>query len=707
MFATSAAALLPIVGHNTCLFAAEGDAPPPDYRLGAPKTLDGYFPLVVPKTKEEWAKRRQRVREQVLVANGLWPMPEKKRLALIAMHGKIEREGYTVEKVFFESMPGHTVCGNLYRPSSGESGQKYPAVLCPHGHWKNGRLYENSDAGVEKELKSGAEKTKEGAKYPLQARCITLARMGFVVFFYDMVGYADSGPIRHILKSGVPAEDGFADAQSELRLQSLMGLQTWNSVRALDFISNLPDVDAKKIGVTGASGGGTQTFLLAAIDDRVQAAFPAVMVSTAMQGGCVCENCSLLRVGTGNIELAGLFAPKPLAMSAADDWTKELMTKGLPELKQLYKLLGAEDNVAGKAWTQYPHNYNLHAREFMYSWFNKHLLGKADKVEEKAFEPVLPKDLEVFDTKQPRPKGDLGAAKLRKQMSEESDNQIAALVPTDAKSLASYREVIGVALRAMLVDELPDAIVVKKKPVEVKFEDGLTMHTAIIGRTDEADAVPVAGVYGPKFKDNVVIWVHPEGIASLTDEDDELFATVKALTNAGFAVLAPDVLGVGGLKPKKPFEVNKIYAGFTYGYNRSLFANRVHDVLTTIAFARTVLKAKSVRLLGWEKFGPIAIAAKAAAGDAVTHLVADMGKFRFDNILKTDDENLLPGAVKYGGLPALLALAAPSPTLVHNHLGTASGKVTKAAFEAAGASSKYKRVNLQMKPDDVIDWLVK
>src|ERR1051325_815746 len=101
-----------------------------------------------------------------------------------------------------------------------------------------------------------------------------------------------------------------------------MGLQTWNSIRALDFVTSLPDVDASRIGVPGASGGGTQTFILCAVDPRPTVAFPAVMVSTAMQGGCTCENCSLLRVGTGNIELAALMAPRPLGMSGADDWTK-------------------------------------------------------------------------------------------------------------------------------------------------------------------------------------------------------------------------------------------------------------------------------------------------------------------------------------------------------------------------------------------------
>src|SRR5207245_3792690 len=253
------------------------------------------------------------------------------------IHGKIDRDEYTIEKVFLASYPGHYVSGNLYRPK-GKTG-KVPGVLCPHGHWRNGRFYDALEAygekKIEADLKSGAEKTREGARFPLQARCAQLARMGCVVFHYDMVGVADSQQIKHT--------EGFTDVSAELRLQSFMGLQTFNSIRALDFLTSLPDVDAKRLGVTGASGGGTQTFLLCAIDDRPAVAFPAVMVSTAMQGGCVCENCSGLRQDTGNVELAGLFAPKPLGMTGANDWTKEIESKGFAELKALYRLYDAED----------------------------------------------------------------------------------------------------------------------------------------------------------------------------------------------------------------------------------------------------------------------------------------------------------------------------------------------------------------------------
>src|SRR6185369_3004336 len=158
-----------------------------DSRLGKAKDYDGYFPWTPPATKEAWDQRGQRVREQVLVANGLWPMPVKTPINAV-IHGKIDRDDYTIEKVFFASTPGHYVTGNLYRPK-GKTG-KLPAVLFAHGHWANGRFHEESEKTAQNDVKSGAEKTIESARYFMQAPSAQLARMGCVVFAYDMVGYA-------------------------------------------------------------------------------------------------------------------------------------------------------------------------------------------------------------------------------------------------------------------------------------------------------------------------------------------------------------------------------------------------------------------------------------------------------------------------------------------------------------------------------------
>src|SRR5262245_20714409 len=225
-------------------FADEpNEKPPEDSRLKVIRHLDDPTPFEPKfKDKTECEKRRADLRNQVLVANGLWPMPEKTPLKPV-IHGKIDRDDYTVEKVFFASYPGHYVCGHLYRPK-GKSG-KLPAVLNPHGHWANGRFYDVGEQEITDQIKQGAEKTIMSARYPLQAKCVHLARMGCVVFLYDMIGYADSQQI--------PDRSGFTDAEAELRLQSFMGLQTWNSIRALDFLLSLPDVDPQRIGVTGAS----------------------------------------------------------------------------------------------------------------------------------------------------------------------------------------------------------------------------------------------------------------------------------------------------------------------------------------------------------------------------------------------------------------------------------------------------------------------
>src|SRR5262249_42664808 len=121
-------------------------------------------------------------------------------------------------------------------------------------------------------------------------------------------------------------------------------------------------VDPQRIGITGASGGATQTSTLCAIDPRPAVAFPAVMISTAMQGGCYCENCSYLRIGLNNVALAAMFAPKPMALTGANDWTIDIETKGFPELKQVYGLYGKPELVDARCFPQFPHNYNQVAR---------------------------------------------------------------------------------------------------------------------------------------------------------------------------------------------------------------------------------------------------------------------------------------------------------------------------------------------------------
>src|SRR6185295_1634072 len=352
------------------------------------------------------------------------------------VHGKIERPDYRVEKVYFESAPGFFVTGNLYRPKKVDG--KVPGVLFAHGHWKDARLSESTADELKKEIATGQERFERGGRSKFQSMCVQLARMGCIVWQWDMLGNSDSIQLSRELIHGFAKQRpemntvenwGLFSTQAESHLQSIMGLQTWNSIRSLDFLLSLPEVDPDRIAITGASGGGTRTMFLAPIDPRVALPFPAVMVSTAMQGGCTCENASLLRVETGNIEFAGLFAPQPQGMTCANDWTKEMATKGFPELKQLYTLLGAPDNVMLKRGEHFPHNYNAVSRSAFYTWLNRHFkLGQKEPVIERDYEPLPRAQLTVWDDQHPAPKADDPEfeRRLLRQLHEDAQRQLMA-----------------------------------------------------------------------------------------------------------------------------------------------------------------------------------------------------------------------------------------------------------------------------------------
>jgi hypothetical protein len=338
----------------------------PSYR-----TLDDKFAPPGPTTVDAWKARSAHLKERILASAGLLPLPEKAPLNPM-IFGEVPHADYTVSKVYFESLPGFYVTGNLYRPAGPSAKGPFPAILSPHGHWPYGRL-ENSDV----------------ASVP--GRAINLARQGFVVFTYDMIGYNDSRQLPHT----------FGGPRENLWGLSLAGLQLWNSIRALDFIETLSDVRRNAIGVTGASGGGTQTFLLAAVDDRVAVAAPVNMISRHMQGGCLCENQPGLRVDTTNVEIASVIAPRPLLMvSATGDWTSNTMELEYPAVRRVYSMLGAEDRVHGVRF-EAPHNYNRNSREAMYAWMARWLQqAPADvKRPERDFTPdPLPGTL-VFHTR--------------------------------------------------------------------------------------------------------------------------------------------------------------------------------------------------------------------------------------------------------------------------------------------------------------------
>ncbi len=696
---------------------------PNDSRLGEPKDLNGYFPFKVPASKAVWEARADELRRRVKIATGVWPMPERTPLNPV-IYEKVQRDGFTVEKVYFESVPNHFVTGLLFRPDDGKTNVKRPAVLCPHGH--GGRLQDYGEANMAKLIEAGAEKFEKSGRFPKLARCAQLARMGCVTFIFDMLGYADSVQINSALAHGFAKQRpdfegkdswGLFSAQAELRLQSIMGIQTWNSIRCLDFLEQLPDVDGTRMAVTGGSGGGTQTILLCAIDPRPIAAFPNGMVSTSMQGGCTCENCTLLRVDTGNVELAALFAPKPQAMTAANDWTKEMMTKGYPELQQLYGMFGVKDNVYCREMLHFPHNYNYVSRATMYDWFNKHMqLGLDSPVIEEDWEPLTPEEYTVWDKDHPAPQGGESYERsLTKYMAEQSDRQIAALAPKDANSLQEFREVIGGAFRAIIGRSVPNFDDIQRTKVDKQTRAGYLYFEDFLRLQTKGEEIPLVSLYptGTTWNGDVVIWIDGVGKRGMFDDSGKLRSEVRRLVDGGASVVAPDLFQQGEFLPgdqplaeqavvKNPREA----AAYTFCYNDTVFVRRVHDILTLVAFIRGDEHApKHLHLIATNGAGPLGAAARAIAGSQIDKAAIDTQGFRFADITSYRDPNFLPGAVKYGDLPSLLALSAPHALWISGERGELPATV-KQAYAAEQSAGRASSSPLQNTADAAADWLL-
>jgi hypothetical protein len=520
-----------------------------------------------------------------------------------------------------------------------------------------------------------------------------------------MIGYADSAPLTYEVAHrfakqrpdlAAPHRFGMFSAQSELRLINVMGLQTWNSIRTVDWLSQRADVDKERIGVTGASGGGTQTFMLAAVDDRPAAAFPAVMVSTAMQGGCTCENASYFRTRTGNIEIAALCAPRPLGLSAANDWTVDLETKGLPELRQLYSMLGVSDNLVGKHYP-FPHNYNAVSRAMMFEFFNKHLKLGVDKIVEEDYEPLSREELTVWNAKHPKPACDVKAeVELLQQWSATSDKQMAEAAPTDQPSADAYAQILRTGLIGIIGREMPRGpFAVEKIAAEKKA--GYSLDYAWLTADGMKVEIPILSLASAKRNGQVTIWVDGTGKRSVAP-DGETLTALRPLLNAGSQVVSLDVLHTGwylDADQQLPTQTRRVentreFAGYTLGYNDPLFAQRVQDIMTVVGYIHST-KPTAIRLVGVNGAGPW-VACAAALCPEVQHVCIDTESFRFDGITDVRDPQFLPGAVKYGDQPGILSLIAPRQL----HLAGEGGKVPEqvlASYRARGATERGQSID--------------
>ena len=320
--------------------------------------------------KTSWEKRAKMIKQGLKEGMQLDKMTKMSGDLNPIIHSTREMDGYIVENIAIESFPGFFVTGNLYRPT--EKRNKHAAILCPHGHLADKRF-----------------------THYVQKRSATLARMGAIVFAYDMVGYGESQQVTH-------------------KMPIALLLQTWNSKRIVDYLISRPDVDPKRIGMTGGSGGGTQTFMLAAIDDRISVSVPVVQVSAHFFGGCVCESGMPVHKRkdhqTNNVEIAALVAPRPLLLiSNGADWTRNTPRIEYPYVQSVYALYNAEHQVENVHLVGEIHDYGYSKRVAAYNFLAYHLRLNYrnvpyDEGYQEDFVKILNREkLEVFNYAHPRP----------------------------------------------------------------------------------------------------------------------------------------------------------------------------------------------------------------------------------------------------------------------------------------------------------------
>jgi hypothetical protein len=646
--------------------------PSPDLRRTAIRTNREGADFKPPADAQAWRDRAEHVREQLRVTLGLWPMFPKTPLNP-EVHGKIARDGYTIEKVVLETFPGFTLSGNLYRPI-GRTG-KSPGILSPHGHHADGRV--NVD---------------------VQQRCIRWAKLGAVIFMYDMVGYNDSKPFSH----------SFLNDRLRQWGMSLPMLQTWNSIRALDWLTSLPDVDSARIGCTGASGGGTQTFLLTALDDRVKVAAPVVMVSHAFQGGCLCENAAGLRIGTDNVEFAALAAPRPLKLvGATGDWTALTMSRAYPALQGVYSLISLKDHVSADVF-DFKHNYNQTSRNAVYPFMAHWLLGidDADSTREGEQFPEKPEDLLTFDAEHPAPTNRKTPEQLEEYLIGVRSEQIAKLAPADSSAAwQAARELLHTGLKVRVGIETPPPGEIEQKEVRRISRDGVTIIHSLVGRKKRGDAIPVVRLIPRNATGRVTVLSHPRGKAAIADATGRPEALTQSLLDRGQSVVAFDPLFVGEALPASSPVPHRTDTYVFDTYNPVSAVDQLQDLATVLAWARARPDVHEVHLVARELSGPQALLARP--------LLEGLGRTAIDlNGLHDGDGSSplpplldVPGILQFGGLRAASALAAPFPLWLYRAGRDFDRRWPENAYRLGDVPDQLRIDETEAHPDALARWI--
>lgn len=529
-----------------------------DHRLLNVRHNEYAYSAVAPANLQEWEQRKAFTISQVKMAAGLWPeIPVPPQVPKIWGHEPYE--GTVIAKVALETLPGLKLTGNLYFPGRLQS--PAPAILCPHGHWRTGRIHHDERGSI-----------------PM--RCLMLARLGFVVFSYDMVGYNDNDELLHGWSKDL-------DAPASLYGVSTFGLQTWNSLRAADLLCSLPEVDASRLGCTGASGGASQTWTVALLDERIKVLAPVCMLSSHYQGGCQCEEGPLLRLnGVTSFDILAALAPRPVLLpSVTRDWTNLLPRYEFPELQKVYRLFQAEKNIVN-FHRDAEHNYDQCTRERIYPWFTHWLLNQAlrENLPEDKIPPPPPELLLHHpEPHQPTPQSCRDA--LQKIQPYYCAN---ALFTAGTKNdFAAWQKERRQQLSAILNNDLHlQNIAVRVTLPKWTLRDA-EANGWLISRRDTGDIISAVWLNhpepNPKYPTFILLAEQSKNVFFSGGTQSALLDTILGRK---CNTLVIEMLGSGESAPMLERSPRDESTATFHAFNPSLFSMRVQDILTSIQLLR-------------------------------------------------------------------------------------------------------------------------
>jgi len=593
---------------------------PIDARLYRFRNVQSVFPMPDWGTLAQWKRKRQAIRQHLWLSTGM-----NDRTSAFRAKGRVidtfEHEGIVVENIRIETLPGLYVMGNLYRPKNPKG--KLPLVLHPHGHGMHSRTEPLGHGSV-------------------PHRAMNHAFHGFAAFAWSMIGLANdvmqlehrallSGKDKHICN---------------LLGLSMFGLQTNNSIKVLDYLLTRKDIDARRVGCTGESGGATQTYFLSALDDRIKVAAPAVMLSGHYQGGCVCENTPLLHLDYSTVDYAALIAPRPLFLTGCTgDWTHHMRERELKSLKELYALYGQEDSIDG-FYQDERHNYDRRSRERVLAWMVRHLIDPsfADRRVPESRKPIPTRNqLLVHDTPVPPVTNTVTSQK--------------ALIATwrDLHARPDRENNIAGTL-GLTMPARDDLLVRNQTPAYAWPEGSLADNRITYGRFSEESGISCRFVLPGKRKTLLILraW-RSEGACNRFVANPP--AAVQRAIGKGYGIVVPLLFGQSAPDVVKAYREQVEEGYLSTSYNRTRHQHQAGDILTTAALIERNLgiPLKDVILVAERDIGLVSLVGWSAIEGATKSgpIVTDLRGIDLENPAHWARHAYFPLILRGGGIPDL------------------------------------------------------